>query len=898
MWETLTLFAPSYAATLAMGLVCAYLGVFCVMRRIVFTGVALAQLAAAGVAVSFFVADRGLGPISRFAGAYGSTWGSLGASLAGLLGLQARPRQGRLTQDALVGLAYSAAAAFAILLVWRSSRGLTELQNILAGTVLLPRQSELVSLWIGLGAVAIVHAVLRRELLLVSFDPEFARAAGLPERRYQLVFLATLAVAVALALKAGGLLLVFAFLVVPPLAGLALGERLGESTVLALCAAAGGSLLGFLCSIGWDWPVGPSVAASLVALLGLFALGRLHARVGQVVRYAALALGAAAVLAAPVALLAAPADEPAPAPVPVTSSEPPAHGHGGDGGDDPHAGVAAFTELAAQLEQGDPAARAEAAAELVGAGGPDALGPLLGAVLDPEPDVRAAVDAALAVLIGDPSAAGAFGRLLGDPEVAPALRARAGIAATRLGDPRGLAALVATLEATDPDLPLILQDEAVALLRAERGGVGFGYDAFFTPEENAAALAAWRDWLAGRRGDALGGGAAEAAGDAGGVIEDAGDVVAGDVVADEGGEVPEAGAGGPSGGAAPSDAELREAALASAAVRLREGPDRTAAARALLDLGPEGRDLLEGALAEGSAASARAAVAALDPATVSRLLAAGAVAPAAELDAARAIVDAAAAGREDVDSAPALARLGAAEAPAEEDLARVLGAREAGAEAARRAWAALAARRAADAAGLVARWLASGDAGRVRAAATGLADLAAPTATFASAWAAAEGGAREALVAALADRAGPELSAPLRARFDGVGGAGRAALVRRFGRELDAAGWPLVGRALEDRDPDVRRAAREALTEFAAAREARREWEALEERDAAAEVVADLRGLLRDEDAAVAAEAARALADLGAREALPDLIEALARPGPELHEALRDAIERLGLRRY
>ena len=116
MWDTFTLFSSSYAATLSMGLVCAYLGVFCVLRRIVFTGVALAQLAAGGVAISFFVADLGLGPISRFAANYGATWGSLGASLAGLLGLQSRRRGVRITEDALVGLAYSAAG------VCRSSR--------------------------------------------------------------------------------------------------------------------------------------------------------------------------------------------------------------------------------------------------------------------------------------------------------------------------------------------------------------------------------------------------------------------------------------------------------------------------------------------------------------------------------------------------------------------------------------------------------------------------------------------------------------------------------------------------------------------------------------------------------------------------------------------------------
>jgi ABC-type Mn2+/Zn2+ transport system permease subunit len=43
--DTLSSVASAYAATVAIGLVCAYLGLFTVLRRIVFTGVALAQLA-------------------------------------------------------------------------------------------------------------------------------------------------------------------------------------------------------------------------------------------------------------------------------------------------------------------------------------------------------------------------------------------------------------------------------------------------------------------------------------------------------------------------------------------------------------------------------------------------------------------------------------------------------------------------------------------------------------------------------------------------------------------------------------------------------------------------------------------------------------------------------------
>ncbi|MEM8713756.1 MAG: metal ABC transporter permease, partial [Planctomycetota bacterium] len=58
MTETLTTlssFATNYWATLGLGALCAYLGLFTVLRRIVFTGAALAQAAAAGVAAFFWI---------------------------------------------------------------------------------------------------------------------------------------------------------------------------------------------------------------------------------------------------------------------------------------------------------------------------------------------------------------------------------------------------------------------------------------------------------------------------------------------------------------------------------------------------------------------------------------------------------------------------------------------------------------------------------------------------------------------------------------------------------------------------------------------------------------------------------------------------------------------------
>lgn len=483
--DLLARLAPAYAATVGIGLVCAYVGVFTVLRRIVFTGVALAQLAAAGVAAAFFVGEAAWLP-AWFSGAaqrHGAAVGSLGCALAGALALDPRAaRQVRVTPDALVGLAYAASAAAAILLVWRSPRGLAELQNIVAGEVLLSREGQLTTLWIGLAAVALVHARWRRELLLVSFDPEFARTLRLPEARLQLLLLGSLAVTVAVSLEVGGLLLVFAFLVVPPATGLLAGRDLTHATLLALGAAIAAALVGFLAAIQLDLPVAPSVVAASVLLFGLVWAAHRAPAAARAVRGLIFALAAAGLLAVPVAFASRRPPGEAPAlPSPAEAHDD--HSHGG--ADDLHGALRAL----ATAESAE--ARREAAMQLARKGDAGAVDALVAALEDEDPAVRDAAGAAIeAVVAHAPAARGRLEALLADSHAER--RVLAATALWRLGDPRA-AGIYAQALAED-DVPLLLRDRVLHRLEELTGGESFGYDPFASLEENRAALERWAAW--------------------------------------------------------------------------------------------------------------------------------------------------------------------------------------------------------------------------------------------------------------------------------------------------------------------------------------------------------------------------------------------------------------------
>lgn len=474
---TVASFSSSYWATLGVGALCAYLGVFTVLRRIVFTGAALAQAAAAGVAVSFWLLTLPLPLVVQTSlESHGATAGALLVSIGSALALARGERRGRVTADSMVGVVFAAASALSIVLVWRSSQGLVELKNILAGDVLLSSTGAQRALWLGIWGVAVVHVSLRERFLLVAYDPAFARAQGLDVRSLERVFLATLAVAVAVALRAAGLMLVFGTLVLPPLIGLRAGGTLVRATWTAVAAAWTASMLGFLLATGQNLPVAPTIVACEVLLLGLAMLAPQLVALGCAVGgVGALVLGLSLGAFMPEAL-----------PTESVEQQGEAEGRGRRRLDE---GITTLRDLSLPVTR-----RVVAVDKLRGWGGPEALRPLLEAMNDPNLELAAyARDAAVG--LGEKDACEARLRELAqgpDPE----LSTHAARVLVELEAEGAWSLLVERL--AEPEVPLLLRDDTHVFLTEANGGDGLGYDAFASPEENEAALRAWREWAAAR----------------------------------------------------------------------------------------------------------------------------------------------------------------------------------------------------------------------------------------------------------------------------------------------------------------------------------------------------------------------------------------------------------------
>ena len=264
MFDAVFLFKDALYGALVIALACSVLGVYVVLRRIVFVGAALAQLSSAGIALAFWLAGLGIAttltshPIAL----------SLVATLAGVIFFAQGGSRSRLPHDATIGVTYAVAAAAGILLVAKARVG--EAHDIfLQGNILGITQRDTLALLAVAIPVLVVHLAFYKEFLFVSFDRETARTLGYRVQAWNLFLYLTLGLVIAFSMQFAGVLLVFNFLVLPAVTGLLASRSMSGAFIIAVLAALIAAFVGFCISVPFDLPSGPAIIATSGVLAAL-----------------------------------------------------------------------------------------------------------------------------------------------------------------------------------------------------------------------------------------------------------------------------------------------------------------------------------------------------------------------------------------------------------------------------------------------------------------------------------------------------------------------------------------------------------------------------------------------------------------------------------------------------
>lgn len=252
-----TEFPYALLGSLVAALLCAYLGVYVVSKRVVFVGATLTQVAVAGIAFSHL-------PFTDFDPIYGSTIFTVLVTILFAWMLQSKS----VPRDTVLGASFVAAIALRILMIQKSAAAeASEIDAILKGDILFVTAQQF-HLLLGVSIVLmLIHRLFYKAFIFVSFDAETATTQGFNARAWEMVFYLTVGVAVSVATRVVGDVFVFGFLVIPAAGAILTARKVKNIFMLAILYAAIPPIFGLYLAFKLDLPAGPTTVTTALILL-------------------------------------------------------------------------------------------------------------------------------------------------------------------------------------------------------------------------------------------------------------------------------------------------------------------------------------------------------------------------------------------------------------------------------------------------------------------------------------------------------------------------------------------------------------------------------------------------------------------------------------------------------
>ena len=270
MLQLIQIVGLPFLACVMMSSVLGYLGIHVLKREVIFVDIALAQVAAVGVIVSHMIFD-----------VHGDSALSYVCSLAAIFIMAvfyafARTSIMEISIEAIIGISYAIAAAAALFLVGMKPGGHIHIQHILSGSLLWTDGRDVVTEAITFSAVGFCLYLVRKPLMSLSESYRNTRPMGARAIFWDLLFYLLVGLVITLSVQMGGVVLVFAYLIIPATISAVFTSRLGMQLIIISITAVSASIFGLLFAYYLDFSVGPAIALMLwTELIIVAAIGKL-----------------------------------------------------------------------------------------------------------------------------------------------------------------------------------------------------------------------------------------------------------------------------------------------------------------------------------------------------------------------------------------------------------------------------------------------------------------------------------------------------------------------------------------------------------------------------------------------------------------------------------------------
>jgi manganese/iron transport system permease protein len=257
------------AAAVLVGIVCAVVGTYVVLRGMAFFGDALAHSILPGVAVGYLVGGGARGPLF---------WWAMLAAVLSAVGIGALSRGTKIREDTATGVIFAGMFALGVALISTVRSYSVDLAHFLFGDILGVSSGDLWRIAIFGGIILLAVAAFYKEFLVLSFDPVLAATLRLPARLLDNLLIVLIAVAIVVSLQAVGVALMVAMLVTPAATAYLLTRRMLTMMTLAAVIAAVSGVVGLYLSYYLSLASGAAIVLTCTGVFIVVWLGQVLRR--------------------------------------------------------------------------------------------------------------------------------------------------------------------------------------------------------------------------------------------------------------------------------------------------------------------------------------------------------------------------------------------------------------------------------------------------------------------------------------------------------------------------------------------------------------------------------------------------------------------------------------------
>lgn len=242
-------------AGLLAAIACGIVGVYVVVKRVVFISGGIAHASFGGIGLGYFL---GINPVL----------GAMFFAIASALGMGLVTKRTRLPEDTAIGILWAIGMALGIIFIGLTPGYAPDLFSYLFGNILTVPAFDLMLMLILDAVIIILVLLFYKEFLLLSFDEEFSTIVGVPTERLYLLLLCLIALTVVVLIRVVGIILVIALLTIPAALARQFTHNLKKMMLLSVLAGAVFTFSGLWLSYLLDLASGATII--LVAGTALF----------------------------------------------------------------------------------------------------------------------------------------------------------------------------------------------------------------------------------------------------------------------------------------------------------------------------------------------------------------------------------------------------------------------------------------------------------------------------------------------------------------------------------------------------------------------------------------------------------------------------------------------------